>query len=197
MPNELATPYFPIYAETADRASASVLADGVSAIFGGSQPALRPGADWPRCGVCDEPLIPYVQINVSSPHTPSEFRQAVAVRPGEPGHSVVLEVLVCAADEGAVCFQDCVVSGGAESPAWLVRVVQLERVDAAQGEAARAEMGEDKFFLPLKVISGWAAGRPEMVHEAANYDYDEELYAGHAPKAGLKLLGFPIQGMQV
>ena len=115
-------------------------------------------------------------------------------------HAVVLQIFVCAEDENAECFQECIVSGGGadDSPAsWLVRVVQLAPgavQDPAAIAAARAELGEEQFFIDQRVITGWAAGRPEMMHEDANYDFDEELYEDHQPASGLKLLGFPVQG---
>ena len=195
---DLRTPYFPIYSTTAP---ADILSPDISAIVGGSSPILLPHEEWPRCSKCEEQeyLIPLIHINVSSPQTPSEFRQKVGVRP-QPGHSVILQVLVCAEDESAVCFDESVVSGGGGDdepfPSFLLRVLQLspESINAAAVHAARAEMDGEKFFIEQRVIVGWTAGNPEMPHEAANFDYDEEAYQAHEPAMGLKLLGYPVQG---
>ncbi|KAI0751184.1 hypothetical protein C8Q80DRAFT_557253 [Daedaleopsis nitida] len=193
-PNALITPYFPIYSTTAP---ADILNSSISAVLGGSNPALQPDEEWPRCSICEEHLIPYLQVNVSSPQTPSEFRQRVSVRP-KPGHSVILQVFICADDESATCFQESIVSGGGEGdrPAFLVRVVQIapDAVNSAAVQATRGEMDEEKFFVEQRVITAWAAGNPEMAHEEGNYGYDEELYERHAPADGLKLLGYPVQG---
>ncbi|KAI0694402.1 hypothetical protein C8T65DRAFT_744405 [Cerioporus squamosus] len=188
---DLVTPYFPVYSTSAEPATPHILDPSISAILGGANPVLLPGEAWPRCGVCDSHLIPYIQVNVSSPQTPSEFRQKVAVRP-ETGHSVLLQVFVCAEDENAVCFQEAIV--GADDSACLVRVVQVASSSANDDalSAARAEMGEDKFFVRERVITGWSAGRPEMV-DATDDSVDEELRVNHAPAPGLKLLGSPVR----
>ena len=197
--NELLTPYFPVYSPSAEPSAPHILDPSISAILGGANPVLLPGEAWPRCAICGSHLVPYIQINVSSPQTPSEFRQKVGVRP-QPGHSVILQVLVCAEDESAVCFDESVVSGGGGDdepfPAFLLRVLQLspESINAAAVHAARAEMDVEKFFIEQRVIVGWTAGNPEMPHEAANFDYDEEAYQAHEPAMGLKLLGYPVQG---
>ncbi|RDX55354.1 hypothetical protein OH76DRAFT_1396737 [Lentinus brumalis] len=189
--NDLVTPYFPVYSTPAEAATIHILDPTISAIFGGANPVLLPGEAWPRCGVCDSHLIPYIQINVSSPQTPSEFRQKVSVRP-EAGHSVLLQVFVCAEDENAVCFQEAIV--GADDSACLVRIVQITSPstnDDAQ-QAARAEMGEDRFFVQERVITGWTAGRPEVADATDDDGGDEELRINHAPAPGLKLLGSPV-----
>ncbi len=191
--NDLVTPYFPVYSTPAEAATIHILDPTISAIFGGANPVLLPGEAWPRCGVCDSHLIPYIQINVSSPQTPSEFRQKVSVRP-EAGHSVLLQVFVCAEDENAVCFQEAIV--GADDSVCLVRIVQITSPstnDDAQ-QAARAEMGEDRFFVQERVITGWTAGRPEVADATDDDGGDEELRINHAPAPGLKLLGSPVRG---
>ena len=194
--NELLTPYFPVYSSSAEPSAPHILDPSISAILGGANPVLLPEEAWPRCGICGSHLVPYIQINVSSPQTPSEFRQKVAVRP-EAGHSVLLQVFVCAEDENAVCLQEAIV--GADDAACLVRVVQVQaalsqNVNDDALRAARTEMGEDRFFVQERVITGWTAGRPEVVDSMDDDGGDEELRADHAPAPGLKLLGSPVRG---
>ncbi|KAI0711036.1 hypothetical protein C8T65DRAFT_695484 [Cerioporus squamosus] len=182
---DLLSPYFPVYSTAP--ASTNVLDPSVSAILGGSSPVLLPGEEWPRCGNCEDTiLIPYIQINVTSPQTPAEFRQKVGVV-AEPGHTVLLQVFICAEDEGAECFGQRLV--GAYDDAFL-------SVNTATVEATRAELAADRWFIPQRVISGWRPGNPEMLHEAVNNEIepDDPQYLEHAPAPGLKLLGFPVQG---
>ncbi|KAI0758157.1 hypothetical protein C8Q74DRAFT_1221853 [Fomes fomentarius] len=189
---ELMTPYFPSYSATAPP---DIFDIRTSAIFGGSNPVLQPREEWPRCSVCDAHLIPVLQINVSSLGTPSEFRERIAVQP-PPGQHVILQIFVCAEDEEASCFSKSIIGGGGEG-GFLVRVVRLApgTANTAAVHAARAEMGEDKFFIEQRVITRWVAGNPEMLHEAvSDEEYNEEIYQAHEPALGLKLLGYPVQG---
>ncbi|TFK94848.1 hypothetical protein K466DRAFT_118250 [Polyporus arcularius HHB13444] len=191
---DLLTPYFPVFSTAP--ASTNVFDPSVSAILGGSNPILLPDEGWPRCGNCeDNILIPYIQINVSSPHTPAEFRQKVGVE-AEPGHTVLLQVFICAEDECADCFGERLV--GAYDDAFLVRVIEVtpDSANTTAVEETRAGLAADRFFIPQGVISGWKPGNPEMLHEAVNteIEYDDPQYLEHAPAPGLKLLGFPVQG---
>ncbi|RPD81349.1 hypothetical protein L226DRAFT_608597 [Lentinus tigrinus ALCF2SS1-7] len=188
----LLTPYFPVYAPSAESVTPNILDPSISAILGGDHPVLLPGKAWPRCGICNFPLIPYIQVNVSSPQTPSEFRQKVGVRP-EPGHTVIFQVLVCAEDENAACFQDAIVA--ADASACLVRVVQASpsAEDDPVVKATRAEIADDKFFMEARVITGWTAGRPEVVDAADGDGGEDDLRMSHAPAEGLKLLGSPVR----
>ncbi|RPD67388.1 hypothetical protein L226DRAFT_529739 [Lentinus tigrinus ALCF2SS1-7] len=191
---DLVMPYFPVFPK--NPASTDVLDPSVSAILGGSNPILLPGEEWPRCGNCeDNILIPYIQINVSSPQTPEEFRQKVGVE-AKPGHTVLLQVFICAEDGTAECFEQRLV--GAYDDAFLLRVIQIppDSANTAAVEATRAELDEDRFFIAPRVISGWTPGNPELLHEAVNNEIepDDPQYLEHAPAPGLKLLGQPVQG---
>ena len=94
---DLSTPYFPVFAHPSSTPK-SILDPDVSAILGGSTPALHPTTSWPRCGECGEPLIPYIQINLASPRTPAEFRARFSGVAVEEGETPILQVWVCAAD---------------------------------------------------------------------------------------------------
>lgn len=190
---ELRTPYFPRYSTIAPP---DIFDIRTSAIFGGSNPALQPDEEWPRCSRCAAHLIPFFQINVSSLGTPSEFRERIAVVQPHPGQHVILQVFVCAEDEGASCFSQSIIGGGGKG-GFLVRVIRLApgTADTAAVHAARVEMSADKFFIEQRVITRWVAGNPEMLHEAASYEeYNEEMYQAHEPALGLKLLGYPVHG---
>ena len=196
---DLRTPYFPSYAE--DGAQANLLSPDISAILGGSTPALLAGEAWPRCTECEEPLVPYIQINLASPRTPTEFR---AKFPGAneldaEGRTPVFQVLICATDENAECFSTNVVSnpGGGQA---VVRVAWIASVGGAAVVAARAELGEEQFFAPERVISSWTSGREEIEHPDSNgdvIDLPEEIHERFAAAQGLKLLGWPIRGAVV
>ena len=196
---DLIMPWFPVYSDGPATPSANILDPSVSAILGGSNPVLLRGEEWPRCGNCeDNILIPYIQINVSSPRTPAELREKVGVDP-EPGNIILLQVFICAEDENADCFGQQLVA--AYDNAFLVRVIQVSpgAVNTAAVAATRAALDEDRFFIPQRVISGWTPGNPEMLHEAVNFDIacDDPQYLDHEPASGLKLLGQPVQGASV
>ena len=190
---DLIMPYFPVFLES--HSSTNVLDPSVSAIFGGSNPVLLPDEEWPRCGRCKDILIPYIEINVSSPHTPDQFRQKVGIK-AEPGHSVLLQVFICADDEGAYCFRMQLTVNNDE--ALLVRVIQvapgLENTGAV--EAAHAQLDADRYLIARRVVSGWTPGNPEMEHEVFNrhFTHDDLQYLDHEPAHGLKLLGYPVLG---
>ena len=193
-PLQLVMPYFPTY--TDNPVSTNVLDPSVSAILGGSNPILLPNEEWPRCGQCeDNILIPYIQINVSSPHTPLEFRQKVAVE-AQPGHIVLLQVFICANYGCADCFEMRLV--GAYDDVFLVRVIQVtpESVNTATVDETRSQLNANTFFVRQRVISGWKPGDPEVPHEEVNphLAYDDPQYLDHEPAHGLKLLGYPILG---
>lgn len=191
----LRTAYIPTYAEPGT--PAALLDRSTSAVLGGSTPALRPGEPWPRCAECDKPLVPYIQINLSSPHTPAAFRDrfpGLADGGKDDGRTPIFQVLVCAEDENAECLQDNVVSNP-EGGAWLIRVVHVTEEDLAAVENARKEIGEDRFFVVERVISGWAEGMQEVEHCEVNWGLEDDIYERHAPAEGLKLLGWPVRGM--
>ncbi|KAI0364634.1 hypothetical protein BV20DRAFT_974197 [Pilatotrama ljubarskyi] len=208
----LITPYFPDYAEqtqTDSQDSLRALVSGdISAVFGGSNPYLQTGEEWPRCKHCQHTLVPYIQVNVSSERTPQAFREHVPPLQGaDDGGATLFQLFICAAesDEGPTCFESWVVNYTDEhtEDSWLLRRVRVDAV--ANGvsfgglgahDAVRAALEEEDLLIPERVISGWRAGTPETVHwEVADPEtFDQAFYDAHEPAEGLKLLGYPVQG---
>ncbi|KAI8974269.1 hypothetical protein BD414DRAFT_539859 [Trametes punicea] len=213
------TPYLPLYADGVQDGSRALLDGSISAVVGGSLPLLKVDEDWPRCKTCDSHLVPYLQISVSCPHTPKEFRHYV--RPLQPEGTTLFQIFVCATvtDDGT-CFEgwvNCVTEG----ESWLVRTVHFavdghDLADPASHDSIRSALEEDEDVLvvPERVISRWTPGKPEAFFEetptgddeeddddAEDYqdedeDEDDSAREGrqHLPVKGLKLLGYPVQG---
>ncbi|KAI0325545.1 hypothetical protein GY45DRAFT_1330162 [Cubamyces sp. BRFM 1775] len=203
----LVTPYFPHFRADSlcsPGADTAALLDGtISAVCGGLSPLLRKDEEWPQCKECGNPLVPYIQINVSPAcaGTPKAFQQAVP--PLEPEGATFLQVLICSmTTDFGTCFEgwvNCITEGDS----WLVRRVSFaadfhDLADAATHKSIceRLEEDEDITVLPERVISEWTAGNPEAEHRegwlyAAE---DQEWYAEHQPAEGLKLLGCPVRG---
>ncbi|KAI0641667.1 hypothetical protein C8Q79DRAFT_285508 [Trametes meyenii] len=218
----LTTPYFPAYAEasTGDQdALVSLLRGDISAVFGGSFPALKPDEPWPCCKACARPLQPYLQINVSTDHTPGPFRALFSTLEAS-GHAdietiTLLQVFLCTGEgPNFLCFEDCI-SGAAEGESWLVRCLAIAKdssspvsSDQPPRELASIEEmlertslqtdSEDTITFPLRVILSWSPGNPEVPHFeeqfGMDFECDDALYDAHEPARGLKLLGNAIWG---
>ncbi|OSD03242.1 hypothetical protein PYCCODRAFT_1434657 [Trametes coccinea BRFM310] len=212
---ELITPYLPVYSEPIhdtqnnDKPNllAGLLAGDFSALYGGSHPALKADEKWPRCETCANrtPLVPYLQINLSTECTPAEFRNLVP--PLRPDGVTLFQVFVCTAygENPGNCFEDWI-SGAAEGKAWLVRVVHFDG-DAdglLASEAAEFQEAQRSLVTELvptqRIVATWTPENPEVPHRETLFqlgctDYDEEFYDAHEPVSGLKLLGHAILGM--
>ncbi|KAI9065909.1 hypothetical protein FKP32DRAFT_1590233 [Trametes sanguinea] len=211
---ELITPYLPVYAEPVldahDKSEPNLLAGllvgDYSALYGGSHPALKDDEKWPRCETCANrtPLVPYLQINLSTEHTPAEFRSVLP--PLRPDGFTLFQVFVCTAygENPGSCFEDWM-SGAAEGKAWLARVVHFEgdangllAPKTAEYEEARRSLVAE--LVPTqRIITAWTPGSPEVPHEEMLFqmgcmDYDAEFYDAHEPVSGLKLLGHAVLG---
>ena len=188
---DLLTPYFPVYATPEESSSSDIPDPDISAILGGSVPILKPDEGWPRCMACNEPLIPYIQVNISSPQTPQEFRERFATS-SEPGTTRVFQVFVCVSENE--CLTDTLVTGDPDGGAWLIRVLHVSTANRKTVEEMRDGMGSDVSFISERIITHWTAGRPEVEHDEVNWHLSTELYQQHEPAWGLKLLGWPIRG---
>ncbi|KAI9058061.1 hypothetical protein FKP32DRAFT_1298385 [Trametes sanguinea] len=112
---ELITPYFPVYSEPSPVGAVEIgeppeatltsqlLAGNFSALLGGAYPILKAGEEWPRCQTCAArtPLVPYLQINLSSPHTPGPEFSAAAFSPVRPDGVTLFQVFLCIAPSPA------------------------------------------------------------------------------------------------
>ncbi|KAI0667528.1 hypothetical protein C8Q78DRAFT_982223 [Trametes maxima] len=208
MPAPLLTPYLPEYSEKDGQDGQdgfrTLFTGSISAVRGGSCPYLQPDEAWPRCKTCQHHLVPYLQINASSPGTPEEFRERIAtlIPASEGARSATLfQIFVCAVETNdGTCFEgwvNCVEEG----ESWLVRAVQVDAdangiEESPAREAVRVALEEEGILLPERFVVRWTPGNPETEHEAADgYDeFGEGFYAAHEPVEGLKLLGYPIRG---
>ncbi|KAH9850460.1 hypothetical protein C2E23DRAFT_869922 [Lenzites betulinus] len=206
-PPPLLTAYFPEYTEDTAHPLRALLAGTVSAIRGGSHPYLAPGEDWPRCQRCAHPLIPYLQINLASETTPTQFREHVhAAAPAGEGAGELWQLFVCAAETNAgFCFEAWTMQqaeGDGDGEPWLLRTVRVDPASAnaedegedEAHEAVRATLADADEILPEQVIAAWMAGREETVDVESYWDYPEGFYEEHEPAEGLKLLGYPVLG---
>ncbi|KAJ3005731.1 hypothetical protein NUW54_g4212 [Trametes sanguinea] len=215
------TPYFPEYSEDVADSRRALLNGSISAVVGGHSPLLKKGEAWPRCNTpnCNRYLIPYIQISLSSAHTPAEFRQCLS--PIDSEGTTLFQVFVCAATtDSGTCFEawvNCTMEGNS----WLVRKVHFaadghDVEDDTRYDAVRAEMqesGEEIIEIPERVVSEWTAGPQERYTEDECFsddedeegdededgDEEEEEDGGRpdragCPKKGLKLLGYPTRG---
>ncbi|KAJ6549474.1 hypothetical protein B0H10DRAFT_1850943 [Mycena sp. CBHHK59/15] len=170
-----------------------------SMLVGGSIMYLKPGEAWPVCATCVHPLVPLIQLNVSSAATPGGLRELTpSVVPDGGSLATILQLFVCPEPE---CY-DTSTLYSTDTRSWIVRVatVPLEPASAegAQWSESRATVEEADQFLPARFVETWAAGKQETLHSELLWDQDdsEEFYAVHEPEPGLKLLGHAVRGTQ-
>lgn len=206
MPPRFITPYFPIFSAVQDTSPDIAT---VSAIFGGSFPVFHSDEEWPLCSACGGPLVPFIQINASSPETPAEFTACLGIsdplnerEEGPASRMTLFQLFICAEETvNGTCFEGSALGATAHN-SWMVRVAHFNPAGASGHEIASEvthalskAVTERGLVLTERTVIGWKLGHPEMEDwETMDDDFDEELYKTHAPAAGLKLLGFPMRG---
>ncbi|KAJ6549477.1 hypothetical protein B0H10DRAFT_2242903 [Mycena sp. CBHHK59/15] len=148
-------------------------------LVGGSIMYLKPDEAWPVCATCVHPLVPLIQLNVSSAATPVELRELIpSVVPDGGSLATILQLFVCPEPE---CY-DTSTLYSTDTRSWIVRVATV--------------LSSLHQFLPARFVETWAAGKQETLHSELLWDQDdsEEFYAVHEPEPGLKLLGHAVRG---
>ncbi|KAJ7443865.1 hypothetical protein FB451DRAFT_1413488 [Mycena latifolia] len=148
-----------------------------SMIIGGSTMFLYPGEIWPTCATCGYPLVPLVQLNVSSENTPASFRALIpAVLPAGESSATMVQLFVCPEDD---CYDTSTIYS-TDTRSWVVRVATVPLAPMPAPEPlraeARAKIEQGPGFLPARL------------------EDSEKFYASHEPKRGLKLLGHSVRG---
>ncbi|KAF7308090.1 hypothetical protein MKEN_01171400 [Mycena kentingensis (nom. inval.)] len=126
----LAPSFFPVYLEDSDDPVPS-LADH-SILIGGAVLYRHANEPWPLCATCSSPLVPLVQLNISSPNTPLELRDTIPMppppsvaseagirSPGVDAAIPIIQLCVCPQEE---CFQTSIEQ---EGDSWLVRLASV------------------------------------------------------------------------
>ncbi|KAJ7771827.1 hypothetical protein B0H16DRAFT_1305838 [Mycena metata] len=195
--NFLARSFLPVYAsETSEPQSVALGDNGDSMIIGGAIMYLNPGETWPTCATCNHPLVPLIQINVSSERTPETFRALIpSVVPVGGSLATMVQLFVCPQFD---CY-DTSITYSTDTRSWLLRVATVPIAfpsDEPQLVEARAKIEQGPGFLPAHLVETWVAGKEETLHEALDWGQDdsEEFYAAHEPEPGLKLLGRSTRG---
>ncbi|KAJ7361214.1 hypothetical protein DFH08DRAFT_843476 [Mycena albidolilacea] len=167
-----------------------------SIVIGGSTMYLSPDEAWPTCDTCSSPLVPFVQMNVSSENTPDAFRARFLSVPSAGGNlATMVQLFVCRdydCFEGAVMQEEC---------SWILRLATVPLVPPPSNAPHLAE-GRTKIengggFLPPQLVETWTAGKDETLHwelDVGVRDYSDEFYNLHEPERGLKLLGHSERG---
>ncbi|KDQ55138.1 hypothetical protein JAAARDRAFT_341960 [Jaapia argillacea MUCL 33604] len=116
-------PYIPVYYTPSELSQLSHLQDA-SATVGGGEAYLSPPENWPECPSCSNPLIPIIQINLSSPGTPKQFLDYLGLDPlhYEKIGDSFFQLFVCPEEEqwGMNCFLNNLMD---YSCSWVLRVV--------------------------------------------------------------------------
>ncbi|OJT13256.1 hypothetical protein TRAPUB_10191 [Trametes pubescens] len=203
---ELTIPYFPEFSDSPSTDSessnlASLLAGEFSALLGGAHAILQQDEDWPRCEMCGRSLVPYLQINVSTAHTPAEFRAHLDL-PSESSHTdaaTLFQVFVCTGPgRNGSCLEDWT-SGAHPGEAMRARLVRCGDNTSPRAIAHPEALAGARGVLPQRVISEWTPWNPEAPHFQMldimdGVVYDEDFYDAHEPAGGLKLLGNAVLG---
>lgn len=162
-----------------------------SMLIGGSIIYLKPDEAWPICATCTHPLIPLVQINVSSKNTPEAFSSLFPSPIAQNGLTTMVQLFVCPEED---CYDHSTLYS-TDTRSWIVRVAAVSTV-VHPGGAPRAKIEQGPGFLPARLVETWAAGKEETLHDELLWDQNdsEEFYALHEPEPGLKLLGHAVRG---
>ncbi|KAJ7123277.1 hypothetical protein C8R43DRAFT_1032016 [Mycena crocata] len=167
-----------------------------SMVIGGSILHLKPDEAWPICTTCAHPLVPLIQMNISSENTPEAFRSCFpsAMATGETLATMV-QLFVCPEDG---CYDNSTLYS-TDTRSWLLRVAHvplgIQDVDAGRVEA-RDKIEQGPGFLPVRFVESWVEGKEETLDQELLWDQDdsEDFYAAHEPQPGLKLLGHSVRG---
>ncbi|KAJ7183269.1 hypothetical protein C8R46DRAFT_1066432 [Mycena filopes] len=173
-----------------------------SMIIGGTVLYLKPGENWPTCATCSHPLIPFIQLNVSSEKTPAAFKALIpsVASPGQT-QATMLQLFVCPEFD---CYDHSTIYS-TDTRSWLVRIATVPLAippgDLPGGPEAREKIikgveRDGTGFLPRRVVETWIPGKEETLHHELSWGQDEteEFYAAHEPEEGLKLLGHTVRG---
>ncbi|EIW53018.1 uncharacterized protein TRAVEDRAFT_67328 [Trametes versicolor FP-101664 SS1] len=200
---ELTTPYFPEFSDlpSTDEPSnlASLLAGVFSALLGGAHAMLQEDEEWPHCKMCGRPLVPYLQINATTAHTPAEFRAHLDCPPSRTDAATLFQVFICTGPgRNGSCLEDWT-SGAHPGVAMRARLVHCGSQTAVRPIETPEALAGARGVLPQRVISEWTPGNPEVPHfEMLDMmdggEYDEDFYDAHEPAGGLKLLGNAVLG---
>ncbi|KAJ7892740.1 hypothetical protein B0H14DRAFT_956089 [Mycena olivaceomarginata] len=153
-----------------------------SMLIGGSTMYLSPDEAWPTCVTCSEPLVPLVQMNVSSEGTPDAFRALIpSVAPAGSSLATMVQLFVCRDHD---CYEEATMDMDARS--WNVRLATVPLVpppsNAPHLLEARTEIENGEGFLPAQLVETWTAGKEETWHwERMMGDASDEFYC--APRA--------------
>ncbi|KAJ3512453.1 hypothetical protein NLJ89_g3514 [Agrocybe chaxingu] len=162
-----------------------------SMLIGGPSVYLSPNESWPICGTCSKPLVPLIQLNVSSQSTPEDFRARLpSVLPPGEALTTMLQLFVCRTGAGdAECYTHSLLYS-TSTCSWVLRVADVMRTPRDKHETPAL------LFLPSRLVETWAPGKEETLHEELMWDQDdsEEFYAEHEPAPGLKMLGHSVRG---
>lgn len=168
-----------------------------SMIIGGSIMYLKSDEAWPLCATCTHPLVPLVQMNVSSEKTPAAFRSHIpSVVPAGEGFATMVQLFVCPEYD---CYNTST-TYSTDTRSWIVRVVTVPVTptsrDTLQTAEARAKIEQGTGFLPPRLVETWVPGKEETLDQELLWGQDdsEEFYAVHEPEPGLKLLGHSVRG---
>ncbi|KAJ7057279.1 hypothetical protein C8F01DRAFT_1060929 [Mycena amicta] len=182
--------FLPVFAN----ADADTILSHTSLLIGGPTLYLSPSEAWPLCLTCASPLVPLIQLNMSSPNTPAALRELLpSVAPPHSETMTLVQLFVCPQSE---CYEDSI-GYSTETRSWLLRLATVPkdsgtpRSSSADAEIT-AKIENDTGFLPARVVETWTEGKME------NVDY---IWRPHTPEQeqyrlqpGLKLLGFPERG---
>ncbi|KAJ7805174.1 hypothetical protein B0H14DRAFT_1598637 [Mycena olivaceomarginata] len=166
-----------------------------SMLIGGCTMYLSPDEAWPICDSCSSPLVPLVQMNVSSENTPDAFRARFPSVPSAGRNlATMVQLFVCRDHD---CFDGAMMQ---EECSWILRLATVPLVPPPSNaphlaeERTKIENGDG--FLPPQLVETWTAGKDETMHwEVADGDYEsDEFYDLHEPERGLKLLGHSERG---
>ncbi|KAJ6486128.1 hypothetical protein C8R47DRAFT_529793 [Mycena vitilis] len=167
-----------------------------SMIIGGSDMYLTADEAWPVCATCKHPLVPLLQLNVSSENTPPAFRGLIpSVVPAGESLATMVQLFVCPGEE---CY-DRSTGYSTATRSWIVRVATVPLVPSSAATRIGAETGIDGDgvgFLPAKSVQSWTPGKHETLHYELLWGQNDsdEFYAAHEPEPGLKLLGNSVRG---
>ncbi|KAJ7049244.1 hypothetical protein C8F01DRAFT_1378755 [Mycena amicta] len=185
--------FLPVFAN-ADSVSTLVSDTHNSLVIGGPTLYLSPSEAWPLCATCASPLVPLIQLNVSSPNTPAAFREFIpSVALSNLEMMTLVQLLVCPQPE---CYLDSI-GYSTDTRSWLLRLVTVPKDSATPRSHSSdseiiAKIENDTGFLPARVVETWTEGKMESV----DYIWGPETpdQEEHRLQPGLKLLGFPEHG---